>query len=150
MVNLKTLIAVVPLFVFVCETSALRAAPPPGSKWKPIAELTDEFEGKKLDAKKWYDHDPGWKGREPGYFSTNNVAVSNGMLHLTDRVENLKDLPKGYHTFTTANVKSKALVKYGYFEIKCRPRSASTMSDRGAELNRGQIIRCMYIEGMIR
>jgi len=128
MVNPKTLIKVLFLSVFVCGTAALRAEPPSGSKWKPIPELTDEFEGKKLDSKKWYDHDPGWKGREPGYFSTNNVAVSNGMLHLTARVESLKNLPEGFHTFTTAAVKSKALVKYGYFEIKCRPMKSKASS----------------------
>jgi hypothetical protein len=89
MINPKTLITVVLLFVFVCGTATLCAAPPPGIKWNPIPELTDEFEGKKLDSKKWHDHDPGWKGRQPGYFSTNNVTVRDGKLHLTARVENL-------------------------------------------------------------
>jgi hypothetical protein len=102
--------------------------PPPGSKWKPIPELTDEFEGNKLDSTKWHDHNPGWKGREPGLFSPNNVSVSDGKLHLTARVETLPDLPKGFHTFTTAAVKGKALVKYGYFEIKCRPMKSQASS----------------------
>jgi len=101
---------------------------PQGKTWIPIPELTDEFEGAKLDAEKWHDHDPGWKGREPGYFSPKNVAVRDGKLHLTARVESLPDLPKGYHTFTTAAVKSKALVKYGYFEIKCRPMKSKASS----------------------
>ncbi len=81
-----------------------------------------------MDQAKWHDHNPGWLGRQPGYFSKNNVAVRDGKLHLTARVETLPDLPKGYHTFTTAAVKSKALVKYGYFEIKCRPMKSKASS----------------------
>ncbi|HEY6261310.1 MAG TPA: family 16 glycosylhydrolase [Nitrospiraceae bacterium] len=115
------------LFVFVfCAT--VHADPPPGSKWKPIPELTDEFEGNQLDSTKWYDHNPGWKGREPGFFSTNNVLVRDGKLHLTARLENLRDIPEGYHTFTTAAVQSRALVKYGYFEIQCRPMKSQASS----------------------
>lgn len=120
--------ALVLLLVFVCGDANLHAEPPPGSTWQPIPELTDEFEGKKLDTKKWHDHNPTWLGREPGYFSKRNVAVANGKLHLTTRMETLKDLPKGYHTFTTAAVKSKALVKYGYFEINCRPMKSKASS----------------------
>ncbi len=40
----------------------------------------------------------------------------------------MKGLSEGYHTFTTAAVKSKALVKYGYFEIKCRPMKSKASS----------------------
>ncbi len=110
------------------NSSPTLGGPPQGSKWKPIPELSDEFVGDKLDAKKWFDHDPGWKGREPGYFSPKNVAVSDGKLHLTARVETLENLPKGYHTFTTAAVKSKAAVKYGFYEIKCRPMKSKASS----------------------
>ena len=104
------------------------ADPPPGSQWQPIPELTDEFEGNQLDATKWHDHNPGWKGRQPGFFSPKNVTVSDGKLHLTARAEDLPDLPKGFHTFTTAAVKAKNLVKYGYFEIKCRPMKSGASS----------------------
>jgi len=114
------------LILACCYTS--QADPPAGSKWEPIPELTDEFNSNKLDSTKWYDHNPEWKGRQPGCFSTNNVSVSDGKLHLMARVENLKDLPEGYHTFTTAAVKSKALVLYGYFEIKCRPMKSKASS----------------------
>ena len=116
------------LFVAACCAPTLRADPPPGTKWKPIPELTDEFEGDKLDSTKWFDYNPEWKGRKPGFFSTNNIAVGEGKLHLTARVETLKGLPDGYHTFTTAAVKSKALVRYGYFEIKCLPMKSKATS----------------------
>jgi beta-glucanase (GH16 family) len=104
------------------------AGPPPGSEWKPIPELTDEFEGKSLDATKWDDHNPGWLGRYPGLFSKHNVSVSDGKLHLTARVEDPKHPDKKFHTFTTAAVKSKALALYGYYEIKCRPMKSQASS----------------------
>ena len=95
--------------------------PPKGSRWVAIPELTDEFDGEKLDSSKWHDHNPTWKGRQPAWFAKHNVTVSKGMLHLAMRAENLKGLPKGYHTFTSAAVKSTAAVRYGYFEIRCKP-----------------------------
>lgn len=95
--------------------------PPAGGTWVPIAELTDEFDGEKLDAAKWHDHNPTWKGRQPAFFAKHNVTVSDGKLHLTMRKEGLKGVPAGYHTFTSAAVQSKAKVRYGFFEIRCRP-----------------------------
>jgi len=106
----------------------LDPCPPLNGRWEIIPELTDEFDGGVLDPTKWYDHNPGWQGRQPGFFSTANVAVSDGMLHLTARAEDLKGLREGYHTFTTAAVKSKALARYGYFEIKCRPMKSKASS----------------------
>jgi hypothetical protein len=72
------------------------AEPPKSGRWKPVPELTDEFEGDKLDAAKWNDHNPGWKGRRPGFFSLRNVVVSNGKLQLTVREEDLEDLPSTF------------------------------------------------------
>jgi hypothetical protein len=114
--------------VLVAGSGFSWAGPPKEGKWQPIAELTDEFEGQKLDVTKWHDHNPTWKGRKPGLFSKDNVSVHDGKLHLTARAEDLPDLPQGYHTFTTAAVKSKAKVLYGYFEIKCRPMDSRASS----------------------
>jgi len=115
------------LFCVYCPTRLL-ADPPAGSKWEPITELTDEFQSDKLDSTKWHDHNPTWKGRHPGFFSKKNVTVSDGRLHLTARAEDLTDLPEGYHSFTTAAVKSKAKALYGYFEIKCKPMNSRASS----------------------
>ena len=120
--------AFVGLFCFACCPTGLLAEPPSSSEWEPIPELTDEFDGNRLDSTKWHDHNPGWKGRQPGFFAKENVSVSDGKLHLAARAEDRDNLPKGYHTFTTAAVKSKALVKYGYFEIKCRPMKSKASS----------------------
>jgi len=101
--------------------------PPAGGKWVLLEAMTDEFEGGKLDAGKWWGRNPTWKGRQPALFRPSNVAVRDGKLHLTMRSENVRDAPAGYHTFTSAAVQSKATVRYGYFEIKCRP-----MDSRGS------------------
>ncbi|MDP8246469.1 MAG: family 16 glycosylhydrolase [Candidatus Hinthialibacter antarcticus] len=117
------------LFVFSCLILQIgAAAPPETSQWVAIEELTDEFDGSVINADKWHDYNPQWKGRQPGLFSKKNVAVSNGELLLTARAEALPDLPEGYHTFTTAAVKSKAIVKYGYFEIRCKPMDSRASS----------------------
>lgn len=108
--------------------ASVLADPPAESKWGPIAELTDEFQNDKLDSTKWHDHNPTWKGRQPGFFSKKNVTVDDGKLHLTARAEDLADLPEGYHTFTTAAVKSKAKALYGYFEIRCKPMNSRASS----------------------
>ena len=112
--------------------SALPKPPLPG-RWELIEELTDEFDGAKLDdakldGTKWHPCNPGWKGRKPGFFASENVKVRGGKLHLTARMEDRKGLPEGYHTYTTAAVKSKAMVLYGYFEIKCRPMDSRASS----------------------
>ena len=127
--NINTL-ALISTGLLVCVycSETLLADPPSGSKWEPIPELTDEFHGDKLDSKKWHDHNPTWKGRPPAFFSKKNVTVRDSKLHLTAKAEDLPDLPKGYHTFTTAAVKSKIRILYGYFEIKCKPMNSYASS----------------------
>ena len=96
-------------------------------KWTPLAALTDEFDGKKLDETKWHPNNPSWKGRQPGFFNKQNVTVSDGKLNITMKVETLPEVPSGYHTFTCGAVKSKTRVLYGFFEARCR-----AMDSRGS------------------
>jgi len=121
-------IAILVAFVHAASNEDPTVCPLRHGTWKSIAELTDEFDGDSLDADKWHPSNPTWKGRKPGFFSEKNVTVRDGKLHLTARAEDLPDLPRGYHTFTTAAVKSKAKVLYGYFEIKCRPMNSRASS----------------------
>jgi len=108
-------------------TSASQAQPPGPEKWEPIPELTDEFDGAELDAEKWHPNNPGWKGRQPGFFRPENVTLSDGCMHITMKREDLEGLPEGYHTFTCGAVQSKVKVRYGYFEARCR-----AMKSRGS------------------
>jgi beta-glucanase (GH16 family) len=102
--------------------------PLPGDDWKFSPEYSDEFNGKSLDTAKWYDFNPGWKGRPPGFFSPANVKVKRGSLILTSKTETLKDLPEEYHTFTTAAVKSKNRMLYGYYELRFKPMDSRASS----------------------
>ena len=91
--------------------------------WIKYEPLSDEFAGSELDSNKWWPRNPKWLGRQPAYFYPGNVTVTDGKLHLAMRKQEVPEMPrdKGYHTYTSAAVQSKTLVKYGYFEIKCRP-----------------------------
>ena len=96
--------------------------------WRFEPDFSDEFNADSLDAEKWFPKNPGWLGRQPGWFSPDNVTVEEGCLCLTARNEDLPNLPEGYHTFTTAAVQSKKRVLYGYFEVKSRPMNAIASS----------------------
>ena len=99
-------------------------------EWTLIPEFSDEFDGAKLDDTKWLSYNPNWNGRLPGFFSKGNVAVKEGMLHLSAKAEKLPDVPEGYQdqTLTTAVALSKDRIRYGYFEIRCRPMNSSVCS----------------------
>ena len=112
----------------VAEDKEPSACPLPFGTWEAIPEFSDEFSGTKLDDTKWVPFNPDWKGRQPGFFSKENVEVKEGMLHLYAKAETLPDLPEGYHTFTTAAVQSIHRVRYGYFEIRCRPMNSAASS----------------------
>lgn len=94
--------------------------------WEPYAPMSDEFEGSTLDRSKWHDHNPDWKGRQPAFFSPDNVVVKDGRLRLTMRLEEPEDLlrKQGYHTYSSAAVQSVGTVLYGYFEVKARPMNS--------------------------
>ena len=98
--------------------------------WAKYEIMSDEFDGTQLDSSKWYPRNPGWLGRQPAYFYPGNVTVSGGKLHLAMRKQEVPEMPrdKGYHTYTSAAVKSKTTVKYGYFEVRCRPMKSAGSS----------------------
>ena len=81
-------------------------------KWKMDFNFSDEFNGKKLNSKQWWDFNPSWHGRKPSHFSRSNVKVKRGYLQLTAKSLNPKnvsvqDKARGYDKFSTAIVKSK-------------------------------------------
>jgi beta-glucanase (GH16 family) len=103
---------------------------PLGGDWRFAADFSDEFDGPQLDAAKWWDFNPAWHGRQPAHFDRANVRVAGGALHLTARVPDpatvtVEDRVRGYDRFTTAIVKSKRRLRYGYFEARCRSMRAN-------------------------
>jgi len=87
-----------------------------------IPELSDEFETGSFDTVKWFRRNPTWLGRQPAFFSENNVNIQDGKLELIMKKEEPTDelRKRGFNTFSSASVRSKYTVKYGYFEIKAR------------------------------
>ncbi len=117
------------LVVALQHAGPTRADPPTDYFWEPIPELSDEFNAGPLDTEKWHDHNPTWEGRQPGWFNPANVAVSGGELLLTARRQTFPNLLlQGYRNYTTAAVKSRKRVLYGYFEARTKPMASSAAS----------------------
>jgi beta-glucanase (GH16 family) len=96
-----------------------------GNEWKWVSEYSDEFEGAMLNDEKWWDFNPAWVGRKPAYFDRGNVMVKNGNLELyakSLRPEevSVENKARGLDKFSTAIVKSKKRILYGYFEARSR------------------------------
>lgn len=100
--------------------------PPPGFKWEVNSDYSDEFNGYKLDHKKWYNYHPRWEGRAPARFMPHNVSVRNGYLRLNNNI--LKTpIHSRRSTFTiggAAVVSKKTSAHFGYYE--CRLKASST------------------------
>lgn len=106
---------------------------PLGTEWKFVPAFSDEFNGQGLDRDKWWDFNPTMHGRKPGFFARENVAVAGGCLQLTAKVQKPEEVTeenkvRGYDKFTTANVKSKQRIRYGYFEARCKPMKSGASS----------------------
>ena len=101
-----------------------------GDTWTLVDSFSDEFKGNKLDYDKWWDFNPAWVGRKPAYFARENVHVKKGTLQLSARSQNpqkvtIENKARGLDKFTTAIVKSKNRIKYGYFEARCKSMKAN-------------------------
>lgn len=88
--------------------------------WKLIPQLSDEFNGQRLDAAKWNNDVADW-----GVWSwePDNAWVKNGRLNLRMRYE---EHQRGQWTlfYKSGIVKSKAPpVRYGYFEARIKAAS---------------------------
>lgn len=98
--------------------------------WIVFEPLTDEFEGDALDTDTWLPTHPRWKGRQPAFFSPENVTVQDGRLQLTMRLEETPEelKPRGYEKYSSALVYAKRPVLYGYFETRAKPMPSAGSS----------------------
>ncbi|NJB83524.1 family 16 glycosylhydrolase [Wenyingzhuangia aestuarii] len=121
------------LFVFVCGISVQAQSGPPeppiGKRWVMNPDFSDEFNGDKLDASKWYDYHPKWKGREPGLFLASQVSVKNGYMQIKGEKLKKDTIVKAYGRELTFNIAGGAVVSkkaafLGYYE--CRVKAAAT------------------------
>lgn len=109
--------------------------------WVLKEDMSDEFEGERIDTAKWYVEGTDgkykrWIGRAPSQFSAENVRVENGKLYITTKWDpdfdySTKTKPEyksPYEKYTTAAVLSRKSFLYGYMEIKCKAADASVTS----------------------
>ena len=98
--------------------------------WVVLEAMSDEFEGDGLDREKWNTGLTTWRGRQPSLFRDQNVAVSDGKLHLTMRKEPVpaRFEKLGYKDYTSAILHTKAKAAYGYFETKAKPMNSAGSS----------------------
>lgn len=100
--------------------------PPEGFKWAVNPDFTDEFEGAKLDAAKWYDKSPYWKnGRPPATFKAYNVSVEKGKLRIKNSrlhpTEGNDGKPGTKYSYAGGAVASKSdQAWYGYYETRMK------------------------------
>ncbi|MGQ1910320.1 family 16 glycosylhydrolase [Marinifilum sp. RC60d5] len=109
------------LFLFVFLTTTIFAdppIPPKGYRWVLNGTFSDEFNGNKLDSKKWYDTFNGWKGRAPAMFIPEAISVKNGNLEIKSGV---LDKPVKDFTIYGGAVCSKSNdAYYGYYECRAK------------------------------
>jgi len=95
--------------------------------------FSDDFDGTRLDRAKWYDFTPQWYGRVPGYFDRRNVSVHDGMLHLVSREvtqeeAGVENTARGFDRYSTAFVRSRERILYGFFELRFKAIDSSVSS----------------------
>ena len=90
-------------------------------QWKLVENMSDEFEGKKVDEKKWQISGQGWVGRAPGLFQAENIKIEDGGLKITTKL-----LPKPIlkqnkeYTHGGGYVGSRNAMTYGYYECEMK------------------------------
>ena len=103
--------------------------PPLGKRWVLNPDFSDEFNGTELDASKWFDHHPKWKGRVPGIFLPSQVSVKDGFLQIKGEKMKKDTLVTAYGKELTYNIAGGAVVSkkatlFGYYE--CKVKAAAT------------------------
>ena len=102
-------------------TLSAQADTPSTSRWEPLWEISDEFNGTELDPKKWENLHRSYPGKKPGVYSRDNVRVRNGMLELSAQATRA---PNGQMGYTVAYVGGKQMSRYGYYEVRAKPMPA--------------------------
>lgn len=116
-------------------TQILNDGAPPSSppnregQWRLMEQVSDEFNGTALDTNKWVPFNKTWKGRAPGWFNPENVVVADNCLQLHSKLQQPPETyPSDYKKYSTAFVRSKAQVCYGYFEARVEPADSCISS----------------------
>ena len=102
---------------------------PKGFRWELNEPYSDEFNGAKLDHKKWHDTYPGWEGRQPGKFVPSSVSVRDGFLQIKCTVLDPPQGDESEWTIACGAVQSKPSdALYGYYETRMKASGLATSS----------------------
>ncbi|WP_276165453.1 family 16 glycosylhydrolase [Zobellia alginiliquefaciens] len=116
---------------------------PENKSWRLIEDMSDEFNGTKVDQQKWQISGQGWIGRAPGLFLAENITVNNGTLNITT-TKLQKPVVKHKKTFTHGGgyLGSRKGMTYGYYE--CEMKANKTfMSSTFWLINEGRnVVNC--------
>lgn len=107
--------------------------PSDGQRWVAIPELSDEFNGAALDAKRWMPRHAYWKGREPSRFAEDHVSVGGGMLQLRSTADlglraAAKDLEKDVWVHAACISSQGPLARYGFYAARMKASRLSMTS----------------------
>ena len=148
------------LFGFLTEIGFAQEGPqflagadpkPEEMKWVPVVELSDEFEGEKLDLTKWQanpkENGWNWIGRPPGLFHERNVVVKDGKMNVT--VGELKEpleIRGQKFTHEGAIVRSKNAGQVGgYYETRMKA-NATEMSSTFWLMTKGHTVKKLELD----
>ncbi|MGJ8640053.1 MAG: family 16 glycosylhydrolase [Opitutaceae bacterium] len=120
-----------PLLVSAAIANAKIGLPPvdapDGYKWVLNEAYSDEFNGTALDADKWHDTYPGWKGRTPGLFVPESISVGDGDLQIRSSILFPPKGKDGEWWIACGAIQSKAQeASYGYYETRVKASSIRT------------------------
>ncbi|WP_010521075.1 T9SS type A sorting domain-containing protein [Aquimarina agarivorans] len=124
----KIVVAALGLLLSVQATIAQTPNPPRGKKWVKVNELSDEFNGNKIDGNKWFDYHPFWRGRPPSQFKKGNATVSGGFLRLKSTLqrspESVRNPLSDIWVDAAAVVSKKKNARPGYY-YECSMKTSS-------------------------
>lgn len=132
----NTIILMLLTFVATLTINAKPPEPEAGYEWKLVEGLSDEFNGKRLDTRKWANADPKrWRGRAPGLFMAEAVTVKGGKMRITaDELDKPVVLKGQTFTHQGGHVYSKGFVQPGSY-IECRMKANKTFMSSTFWLN---------------
>lgn len=95
--------------------------------WEIMNPLSDEFNDDSLNLNKWVNLYPGWNGRFPSWFVSDNAILNSGDLNIIMKHEQLPQMEEGYE-YSTGVIRSVSSFKYGYCEIRAKCMSSAGSS----------------------
>ncbi|ADE53404.1 family 16 glycosylhydrolase [Coraliomargarita akajimensis] len=127
-----------------------------GVTWAAVEEMSDEFNGKRLDDDKWQAEPKGngwnWLGRPPGLFRAENVRVEDGKMKVTVSKLEEPEYIQGWSGNTMEFLYQGAIVRSHhagepgmFFECKMKA-NATEMSSTFWLMTKGQTIKKLELD----